>query len=367
MGRSILILGGYGYTGRLLARHLMQETDVRLVVTGRNAEKARQFAAQLNADFAGDRVTGAGADAADPESLRRAFCGVDLVLVASTTVEHTQKVARAALEAGIDYLDIQYSPKRVPVLQSLAAEIREAGRCFITEAGFHPGLPAAMVRYAARNFSRMETAIVGSVLNPEGGLPWSESVYELVEAFKDYQGQVFKGGRWQAAGSFDTRRIDFGGEFGRRTCYSMFLEEMRPLPDCYPSLKATGFYVAGFNWFVDYLITPPMMLALKLWPERAVKPMAKLLYWGTKTFSSPPYGVIVKVEAGGEKDGNPTRVGIAAFHEDGYEFTAIPVVASLLQYLDGSIKRPGLWMMGHLVDPARLFTDMERMGIKIAR
>jgi hypothetical protein len=38
---------------------------------------------------------------------------------------------------------------------------------------------------------------------------------------------------------------------------------------------------------------------------------------------------------------------------------------SLLQYLDDSIAKRGLWMMGHIVDPVRLMNDMERMGIRI--
>ena len=37
----------------------------------------------------------------------------------------------------------------------------------------------------------------------------------------------------------------------------------------------------------------------------------------------------------------------------------------LLQYLEGSAKRPGLWMMGHLAEPVRLMIDMEKMGIKV--
>jgi hypothetical protein len=41
------------------------------------------------------------------------------------------------------------------------------------------------------------------------------------------------------------------------------------------------------------------------------------------------------------------------------------VIATLKQYVDGSIGKPGLWMMGHIVDPDRLFGDMGRMGVKI--
>jgi hypothetical protein len=54
-----------------------------------------------------------------------------------------------------------------------------------------------------------------------------------------------------------------------------------------------------------------------------------------------------------------------AKHDDVYEFTAMPVAAFLVQYLDGSAKKPGLWMMGHLVDPERFVGDLERMGAEV--
>ena len=52
-------------------------------------------------------------------------------------------------------------------------------------------------------------------------------------------------------------------------------------------------------------------------------------------------------------------------HPDGYELTAIPVVAYLLQYLDGTARREGVHMMGHIAEPVRLFKDMGRMGAEI--
>jgi hypothetical protein len=52
-------------------------------------------------------------------------------------------------------------------------------------------------------------------------------------------------------------------------------------------------------------------------------------------------------------------------HPDGYEMTAIPVVAYLLQYLDGTARKDGVHMMGHIVEPARLFNDMQKMGVQV--
>ena len=53
------------------------------------------------------------------------------------------------------------------------------------------------------------------------------------------------------------------------------------------------------------------------------------------------------------------------YHEDGYAFTAIPAAACLLQILDQTSRRPGLWLQALIVDPDRLMVDMERMGIQI--
>jgi saccharopine dehydrogenase (NAD+, L-lysine-forming) len=82
--------------------------------------------------------------------------------------------------------------------------------------------------------------------------------------------------------------------------------------------------------------------------------------------SRPPYQVMIAVEAKGLKNGAPAKVHARVGHPDGYELTAIPVVAYLKQYLDGSARKPGLHMMGQLAEPNRLFEDMERMGANIA-
>jgi len=71
------------------------------------------------------------------------------------------------------------------------------------------------------------------------------------------------------------------------------------------------------------------------------------------------------LDAAGEKGEHPVALRLIAEHDDAYEFTAIPVVACIRQYLDGDIAKPGLWRMGHVVDPGRLIKDMERVGVQI--
>lgn len=363
---KILILGGYGSTGRLIARHLLEQSTVELVLAGRNLTRAQALAGELNATFTGGRVSAVTADAADPASLRAALTGVTLLIVASPTTQHTATVVRAALDAGADYLDVQLDAGKLAVLQAQAAEIEAAGRCFITEAGFHPGLPSALVRLAAASLDQVETALTAGFLNMGHNLPYTEAVDELMQAFVDYQAQVYKNGAWSKSSSYDMRTVDFGGQIGSRMCYSMFFEELRALPQLIPGLREVGFYISSTHWVNDWLITPIILVGLKIAPKRGLRPLGRLMWWGMQTFHKPPYIVSLLVDAQGRQDGHPARLRASVSHPDGYELTAVPVVAALLQVLDGTMRKPGLWMMGQLVDPLRLCEDMRRMGVEVS-
>jgi short subunit dehydrogenase-like uncharacterized protein len=366
----ILILGGYGNTGRALARLLLQESNVQLVLAGRSLDKASGYAEELNRTFKGSRVRSACVDASDLAGLRNTFTEVDFVIMASSTTQFTSQVAQAAVDTKIGYLDIQYSSQKFQYLRSIEEAIQQAGCCFITDGGFHPGLPAFLVRYIAPYFDQMETARVGSVIKEDWkSLEVADStVDELMELMNDFDMSIYKAGKWRKASLYSTSdfiRMDFGGDFGTQSCAPMLLEEMRALPGMFSSLTDTGFYVGSFNWFVDWVIMPVAMVAMKLSLHSAKRPMGWWMHWGLKKFSKPPYGTILKVEAAGKKNGKPKSIKVAISHPDGYMFTAIPVAACMLQYMDGSINAPGLWLQANIVEPNRFMQDMQRMGIAV--
>jgi hypothetical protein len=365
--KRILILGGYGSTGRSLARHLLAQSPAEVHIAGRHLDRAMAFCDELNSEFEDNRAAAIHVDAASQQGLSKALNGVDLLLVAAPVAQHVETLIEAALRSDVDYLDVQFDRKKLAALQARAQQIGAAGRTFITEAGFHPGLPAALVRYASLQLDRLDAALLAGYLNLGASIPHTEAVDELMGAFRDYQAQVYRDGGWTKSNSFVMRKVDFGPEIGSRRCYSMFFEELRDLPKMIPSLREVGFYISETHWLTDWIITPFVLGGLKLAPQRGVRPLGKLMWWAMTSLPKPPHMVLLKAEATGELEGEPAQVEVRVSHRDGYELTAIPVVACLLQYMQGALHRPGLWMMGQLVDPVRLLNDMQRMGASVTR
>lgn len=367
MDTTILILGGYGNAGRLIAKYVLKETGARVVVGGRNPERASVLASSLSAVFGSERVAARRVDASDRSSLDEAFLEADMVVVASSSSPHVQNVAEAAIAAGIDYLDLQFSTQKLRVLRRLEEEINRAECCFITDGGFHPGLPAALARYACQHMNNVERVRIGGVINVDWGqYQFSpETVQEMVDEITEYNASVYCNGSWKKAGWKDRQRFDFGDEIGCLDCYPMMLEELAQLPGEIPTLKELGFYIAGFNWFVDLLVLPVGFMVKKLNMKQGDRFIGRLLVWGLKTFSNPPFKTILQMDANGKAENKEQTLTVTLEHEDPYVMTALPVVACLLQYLGGNIRRPGLWLQAHIVEPVIFLRDIERLGISV--
>lgn len=359
---TIVLLGGYGNTGKLLARLLLAHTSCWLVLAGRRPERAAALVEVLNGETGELRVRAARADAADGDSLRHVLAEASWLIVASSTAQYTETVARAALAAGCNYFDLQYSQEKIALLQGMADEIAAAGLTFITDGGFHPGLPAALIRYAAQEMAGIEEALVGSVIR----IDWQAAnvdrgtIAELLEEFAGFRPLVYEQGAWRKQSWWRTVRLDFDDGFGEQGCMPMFLEELRALPQEIPTLQSAGFFVGGFNWFVDWLVSPLAVVGMRLRSKRVRHALTRLMDWGLKRFSGPPYGTVLQLEARGP---GAQALRLSVYHEDGYALTAIPVVAALLQLLEHS--EPGLHWQAHAVNAARLLDDMVRLGATV--
>jgi hypothetical protein len=360
---KIAVLGGYGNTGAKVATHLARLGGFEITVLGRDPARASAQAASIQA-ATGAPIRSGRADAADPASLRTALAGVDLVLSATSDTAHAAEVARAALELGCDYADTHLSsPGKWQALRALAGQIHGRGLCFIADGGAHPGLPAAMVRALGAGLA-LDTAVVCGSFNIDwAGLNFgSNAPDDFVGELRDINPSAWVDGRWQRSWQ-NRRRHDFGPPAKRQDCIAMHLEEMRGLPELFPTLRETGFFVGGFGAPVDMVVMPACLLALKLWPGQTHR-IGRAFLGAMRRWAPRGQWAILDLQATGRREQRQVRARMRVAHADAYELTALAVVATLVQYRQQA-RRPGLWTQAEFIEPAACFEFLRAQGVDV--
>ena len=363
---TVLVIGGYGNAGAAITGLLLAHSDNRVHVGGRHLDRAQRLIDQLAAQDGQwrPRLQAVRIDADDRGSLDSALDGVDLCIAAAGTSRSAGTAVAAALAAGVDYLDIQVGHAKADRLLAMDDAARAAGVTLVTDGGFHPGVPAAMVRYADERSGGLESALVGSVIAMDWAAlrPLADStVAEMMEEFRGFAYEEYRAGQWGTARRQPT--FTFPYPFGPRKAAAMGLAEMHQLTTTLPALRRTGFYVGGFNPVVDYAVIPLAMAGMRIAPGLLGPPLGRLLHWGLVRFARPPYGTILQLD--GNVPGQQPQTLMRISHPDAYFVTAAPTVAAALQILDGSVRRPGAHTQAMLVETPRFFADLAAMGLTV--
>lgn len=349
-------------------RLILSQTNATIIIAGRNESKANSFNDDLSFKYDSGRIETQVIDASNSDSLISGFSKVDLIINSASTIQFTKNIVDALLQTKKNYIDVlMSSPQKLNLLKKASAGFVKNNQTVITDGGFDLGLPAVLIRYAAEQFDEIHSANVGSLLKMDWKFDFSspDTIKEFIYEFKEFDSTAYVNSEWRKLSYKDYKYFDFGKPFGKKPCISMMMQELRELPEKYPSLTETGFYVSGFNWFTDYLVTPLMMVAVKNLLLKRLDSIAKLFKWGIQKFSKPPYKAILQLIAEGIKDGNKRRMKIEISHEDGYFLTAAPVFACLNQYLDGKINKPGLHYQASVINPKIFLDDLRDLGVEV--
>jgi hypothetical protein len=123
--QRILILGGYGVFGRLLADELLETTPHTVILAGRSRRAATAARSQLGS---GDRTRTATLDLHDPDSIVPELVNVDVVVCAAGPFQGlSPQLVLRSVAAGVHWLDISDDPQWIAsVLDN--AEIQRLAR-----------------------------------------------------------------------------------------------------------------------------------------------------------------------------------------------------------------------------------------------
>jgi len=187
---KIVVLGG-GLVGRVIARELAREKDLRVTV----ADGAEGTLARLRAEG----LATLALDLADDAAVRSAIAEADVV-VGAAPGHMGYRLLRLVIEAGKLYADIAFMPEDFLELDGLA---RERGVTAVVDCGVAPGLSNLLCGRAEHEFDSVEQMLV-----LVGGLPknrlWPFE-YRVVFSAADVIEEYTRPARWVEHGRLVTK------------------------------------------------------------------------------------------------------------------------------------------------------------------
>jgi saccharopine dehydrogenase (NAD+, L-lysine forming) len=164
MTGAILIVGGYGAVGTVIASQLAQRQLSQLIIAGRSAARAAQLAAEL-----GPSARWRVLDVTKPIDYDQALAGVRLVIMCLDLPQIG--FVRQCIQRGINYVDISAEYSILSAIAGLDQLARQHGATAVLSVGLVPGLSNLLARHSLRFVEQIEhfdSAIVAGLGEKHG-------------------------------------------------------------------------------------------------------------------------------------------------------------------------------------------------------
>jgi saccharopine dehydrogenase-like NADP-dependent oxidoreductase len=245
---TVLVIGGYGFFGQRICASLAQIPLIRLLIGGRDLAPATRAALATHLDS----THAIAMDANDVNLAQRlTHLGVDTVIhTAGPFQGQHYSVARAAIDAGCNYIDLADGRQFVAGIKDLDDAARARGVTVVSGASSVPALSSAVVDRYLPQFQRLDSIRLGISSGARApGLATVKGIF-------GYCGQPFQryeSGSWVTThGWLDLYRYRFPAPLGSRLLGSCDVPDLELFPQRYPTVRTVTFH-AGFGSDMGHL------------------------------------------------------------------------------------------------------------------
>ena len=343
MTAKVLVIGGCGRIGNMVARDIVTHTNATVVVTSR---EHRTVEPPLKFQIL---------DLADTAKLTEAIAAVDLVIHCAGPFRHRDgKVLKIAIDRGVDYLDVSDRSSFYKQVITEHERAKERGVTAILNTGIFPGISNSMVKYGVEQFERPKKIHLSYVVAGSGGAGLTvmrTTFLGLKEKFK-----ALVNGKWLEIFPYTQREvIKFPSPYGKAGVYWFEMPETYTFADSFP-VETVITKFGSVPDLYNHLTWITAHVFPSAWVEspKGVEFFSRVSYLMTSvTDKLSGIGVAMRAEITGDNQGKTTTRCLTMVHDN----TAIAAgigagtVAELL--LSGRLKQPGV----HPVEQA-LPTDL---------
>ena len=362
--QRILVLGAYGFFGYRICEALAKNPRIQLILAGRDLAKATAAAYQLGLHSVHARAV----DATHPQlALHLRKLGITtLIHTAGPFQEQGYEVARAAIKAGCNYLDLADGRAFVSGIGSLDAEARAAGVAVVSGASSLPALSAAVVDKYRGEFSRIDAIRIG--ITSGAVLPGVATIRSIL----GYCGKSFttlENGAWiEVYGWLDTQKRDFPKTVGARLLARCDVPDLTLLPLRFPGVKTVSFH-AGFASATCHKFVERLALLVKNGQLKSAVPFAHLLYtlgrWMKPVFSDRG-AMFVRIEGLHHANGAPLALtwNLIARENHGPQIPCAAAIALANKLASGEKLPPGATPCMGLLTVDELLAPLKGLAIR---
>lgn len=372
---KILMLGSGNVGGDVATQLAATHPEAQLVIGDYNTAAAEAVAARIGAAARAQRV-----DVNDRDSLRSALTGAQLVFNAvGPFYRSAMPVIDAAIEAGVDYVDINDDhdvAARLVVDSPYHQRAADAGIKLLIGCGSTPGFTNVLARLGANRLDRVRSIRLCWIVPFVGGF-FSAAVWDHLFHMVDGKVTQFLEGRYQKVPAFGgCRNVSFLPPFGTYPAYFSGHGEPVTLPRFIPGVEEVSIRSYFFPQAGDDLMRSLVKLGLgsrERLPEIGISPLEFLLRYAasdagkaalTVGTGEEPFGHASQVEIEGERAGERVRL-VYEQHElmgdsPGQDPTAMCARLVLEAVLRGDVKGTGVLAPEACIDPEPYIREVVR-------
>jgi saccharopine dehydrogenase (NAD+, L-lysine forming) len=354
-GQAILIAGGYGVVGRRIAADLAADYPDRVVIAGRNPERANATAAAI-----GHGVRGRPLDITVPSSIAAALD--DAAVVVSCIDQPQRSLLHVAIRRGLGYTDI--TPHltelgRGAAYEQLNAAAKASGARVLLGAGLVPGISNVMVGALVGTLGgvdTIETALLLSAGDVSGPASFDYFLQELAMRF-----DVHMDGADRLAHAFSHPRVvGFPAPVGPRRAYLFPFSDQVLYPRTLHAGTALTRLALEPPWLARVLALLVRTGAAPVVARERIRRAIASVRRDRRSRLAAPFALRVDVTHRGRSSSATLAGHVQA------DATAAGAAGLVRALLDGEVAEPGAWMPEQVIDPPRFFSRVARRGLCVA-